>query len=79
LADEAAAYLQPLFYLERGWFAARAGVAGRRRTSRAATAIDLMGAAPLVSASTLAGGLGMAIKNATALLDSSPRRGLPSW
>ncbi len=70
LADEAADYLQLLFDLERGWFGARSAVAGRRRTSRAAAAIDLMAAAPLVSATTLAGGIGMAVKNATALLDS---------
>ena len=76
LADEAADYLQLLFDLERSWFAARAAVAGRRRTSRAAAAVDLMAAAPLVSASTLAGGLGMAVKNATALLDSFARAGI---
>ncbi len=69
LADEAADYLQLLLDLERGWFGARTAVAGRRRTSRAAAAVDLMAAAPLVSATTLAGGLGMAVKNATALLD----------
>ena len=76
LADEAADYLQLLFDLERGWFAARSAVAGRRRTSRAAAAIDLMAAAPLVSATTLAGGLGMAVKNATALLDAFARSGI---
>ena len=56
-----------LFDLERAWFAARTAVAGRRRTSRAALAVDLMAATPLVSATTLATGLGMAIKNAGAL------------
>lgn len=55
--------------LERAWFAARRAVAGRRRTSHAAAAIDLLAAAPLVSATSLAAGLDMAVKNAAALLD----------
>jgi hypothetical protein len=55
--------------MERGWLAARGQVAGRRSTSRAAAAVDILAAAPLVSATTLAAGLNMAIKNATALLD----------
>ena len=70
LADEAEDGLQMLFDLERAWLAARTAVAGRRRTSRAALAIDLMAATPLVSATTLAAGLGMAIKNAGALLEA---------
>jgi hypothetical protein len=76
LADEAADFLRLLADMERGWFAARAVVAGRRRTSRAAAAIDIMAAAPLVSATTLAGGLGMAVKNAAALLDSFAAAGI---
>jgi hypothetical protein len=69
LADEAADGLQLLLDMERSWFAARRAVAGRRRNSRAAAAIDILAAAPLVSASSLATGLGMAVKNAAALLD----------
>ena len=70
LADEAADGLQLLFDLERSWFAARcAAAAGRRSTSRAAAAIDILAVAPLASATTLAAGLGMAVKNAIALLD----------
>ena len=57
-----------LVALERAWRATRA-VAGRRRHSRAAAAVDLLAAAPLVSATSLAAGLGMAVKNATLLLD----------
>ena len=56
--------------MERAWFAARAAVASRRRTSRAAAAVDILAAAPLVSATSLAAGLGMAVKNAAALLDA---------
>ena len=68
LADEAAAALQLLLDLERAWLSARAAVAGRRRHSRAAGAVDLLAASPLLSASTLAAGLGMTVKNAGLLL-----------
>jgi len=76
LADEAADDLQLLFDMERVWFAARASVAGRRSTSRAAAAIDILAASPLASATTLAAGLGMAVKNATALLDEFAAAGI---
>ena len=69
LAQEAADGLALLAQLERHWFAARASVAGRRRDSRAAAAIDILAAAPLVSATTLGQALGMATNNATRLLD----------
>jgi hypothetical protein len=69
LADEAADGLALLVALERAWRAARRAVAGRRRHSRAAAAVDLLAAAPLFSATSLAAGLGMAVKNATQLLD----------
>jgi hypothetical protein len=68
LADEAADALQLLYSMERAWFTARAAVAGRRSNSRAAAAVDVLAASPLVSATTLAAGLGMAVKNAIALL-----------
>ena len=51
-------------------------VAGRRRHSRAAAAIDLLAAAPLVSATSLATGLGMAVKNAAALLEQFQKAGI---
>jgi hypothetical protein len=76
LAEEADDALRLLCDLERGWRAARAAVAGRRRNSRAAAAIDVLAAAPLVSASSLAAGLGMAVKNAAALLESFQEAGL---
>jgi hypothetical protein len=69
LAVEAEDALDLLFALERAWFAARTAVTGRRRNSRAASAVDILAAAPLVSATSLAAGLGMAVKNAAALLD----------
>jgi hypothetical protein len=54
--------------MERAWLTARRAVAGRRSNSRAAAAIDILAAAPLVSATSLAAGLDMAVKNATGLL-----------
>jgi len=68
LADEAEDGQQLLFELERAWLAARRQVAGRRSNSRAAVAVDVLAAAPLLSATSLAAGLGMAVKNAAALL-----------
>jgi hypothetical protein len=76
LAEEAADGLQLLLTLERSWFAARTAVGARRRNSRAAFAIDILAAAPIVSATTLAVGLGMAPKNAIALLDEFHQAGI---
>ncbi len=76
LADEAADALQLLCGMEQGWLSARAAVAGRRSTSRAAAAVDVLAMAPLVSATTLATGLGMAVKNAIALLDAFAEAGI---
>ena len=70
LAGEAADGMQLLMELERAWFAARAAVAGRRRHSRATAAVDILAATPLISATSLATGLGMAVKNAAALLEA---------
>ena len=69
IAGEAEDGLQLLTTLERAWFAARRAAAGRRRTSRAALAIDVLAAAPLVSATSLGRALGMAAKNAALLLE----------
>ena len=55
--------------LERAWFAARSAVAGRRRNSHAAAAVDILAATPLISATSLAAGLGVAVKSAIRLLD----------
>jgi len=69
LAAEAADGRQLLMDLERAWFEARAKVAGRRRDSHAAAAVDVLAAVPLISATSLAAGLGIAVKNAIRLLD----------
>jgi hypothetical protein len=68
LADEADDARQMLLDMERAWFSARRAVARRRSNSRAAAAIDMLAAAPLISATSLATGLGMAVKNALELL-----------
>ena len=76
LEDEAEDGLQLLANMERIWFAARRAAAGGRSDLRAGPAVDLMAATPLVSATSLASGLGMAVKNATALLDRFCRDGI---
>ena len=75
VAAEAGAALDLLVEMERRWLAARAAVAaGRRRTSRAPAAVDLLAAIPLVSATTLAAALAMSVKAACAILDELVRR-----
>jgi len=69
VAAEAADGRQLLLDLERAWFGARTQVAGRRRDSHAAAAVDRLAAVPLLSATSLAGGLGIAVKNAIRLLE----------
>ena len=69
LAREAEAGLDLLLALERAWFAARRAVASRRKSSHAGAVIDLLAATPVVSATTLAARLGIAVKNAIRLLD----------
>jgi hypothetical protein len=70
LAEEAQAGFTLLRLLEREWFVARSVIRNRRRDSHAAAAIDIMAAAPVVSATSLAHSLGIAVKNATLLLDA---------
>ncbi len=76
LAEEAEAGIALLRLLEQEWFAARSAVHDRRRDSHAAAAVDAMAAAPVLSATTLARGLGISVKNAAALLDSFVARGI---
>lgn len=70
LANEAEAGIALLRLLDREWVAARTAVRDRRRDSHAAAAVDVMAAAPVISTTSLAHGLGIAVKNAAALLDS---------
>ena len=76
LAEEATDERQLLAHLERAWQTARAAVAGRRRDSYAAAAVDILAATPLVSATSLAAGLGVAVKTAIRLLDELAAAGV---
>jgi hypothetical protein len=77
VAVEAEDWLDLLFAMDRAWRQARAAAAaGRRRNSRAALPIDVMAAAPLISATTLANALGMSIKSACVLLDQFCANGI---
>jgi hypothetical protein len=78
VADEAEDGIALLASLERQWVAARRAVAGRRRDSRAAAAVDILAAAPLVSATSLGLALGIATKNATRLLEGFVVLGIAS-
>jgi hypothetical protein len=78
LAAEAEDGIALLSTIERQWLAARRGVAGRRRDSRAGHAVDILAAAPLVSATSLGEALGMATKNATRLLEGFVVLGIAS-
>jgi hypothetical protein len=78
LAEEAEDGIALLSSLERQWLAARRAVAGRRRDSRAGHAVDILAAAPLVSATSLGQALGMATKNATRLLEGFVVLGIAS-
>ncbi|WP_287787897.1 hypothetical protein [Acidiphilium sp.] len=69
IAREAADGLDLLHTMERIWFEARRGMAGRRKDSHGAPAVDLLAAAPVLSATTLARILGIAVKNAIRILD----------
>jgi len=69
LAAEAIEGLHLLRVLERDWHAGRYAVRDRRRGSYAAAAVDVLAAAPVVSAPTLAAALGIAPKNAGRLLE----------
>jgi hypothetical protein len=78
VAQEAEDGITLLASLERHWFAGRRRRAGRRRDSRAAAAVDILAAAPLVSATSLGQALGMATKNATRLLEGFVVLGIAS-
>jgi len=66
---EAADSLDLLYIMEHAWFEARHSIAGRRKDSHVTAAVDLLAAAPLLSATTLARILGIAVKNAIRILD----------
>ncbi len=66
---EAADGLDLLYMMERAWFEARHSIVRRRKDSHVTSAVDLLAAAPVLSATTLARILGVAVKNAIRILD----------
>jgi hypothetical protein len=76
IEDEAANALDALYAMERAWFQARHSIAGHRKDSNMAAAVDLLAAAPLLSATTLAAILGIAIKSAIRILDALTTSGI---
>lgn len=76
LADEAEGIHARVIGIERQWHHARAHSGGRRCNSRAGTAIDLIAAFPLLSATRLAGLLGVSVKSAYLLLERFLAEGL---
>lgn len=69
LAAEAADCLGLLVTMERAWLEAQRAIAPRRKTSHATAAVDVLVAAPMISATSLARVPGIAGKNALRLLD----------
>jgi hypothetical protein len=69
LEREAGENLDLLVTMERRWFTARRAITGRRKSSHAAAAVDVLAAAPVISATSLARILGIVVKNALRLLD----------
>jgi len=78
LAGEATDYTEMLRSLERGWSTARARIPAQRSTSRAALAVDVMAATPLISATTLAKAIGTSIKLQPSCWTGSSARRSPS-
>lgn len=76
LADEAEGIHARVIGIEHQWHHARAHSGGRRSNSRADTAIDLIAAFPLLSATRLAGLLGVSVKSAYLLLEYFLAEGL---
>lgn len=70
IAREAEDGLDLLYTMERAWFEARRRIAGRRKDSHDAAAVDVLAASPVLSATTLARILGIAVKNAIRILDT---------
>lgn len=76
LESEAADGRQLLMDLEHAWFVARTAVAGRRRNSHVVAAVDVLAAVPLISATSLASGLDISVKNTIRLLDGLVAAGI---
>ncbi|MCX2567398.1 hypothetical protein OQ496_13155 [Acetobacter suratthaniensis] len=76
LEREAAGIRDMVHTLERSWRNARAQAGDQRRNSKAALAIDIIAAHPVISASTLAARLSVSVQAACVLLERFGERGL---
>jgi ribosomal protein S25 len=76
LEREAAGIRDMVHTLERSWRDARAQAGNQRRHSKAALAIDVIAAYPVISATTLAAKLSVSVQAAYVLLERFVERGL---
>lgn len=76
LEHEAAGIRDMVHTLERSWRDARAQAGDQRRNSKAALAIDIIAAHPVISATTLAARLSVSVQAACVLLERFVDRGL---
>ncbi|GAB3587007.1 hypothetical protein [Acetobacter peroxydans] len=76
LEHEAAGIRDMVHTLERSWRDARAQAGDQRRNSKAALAIDIIAAHPVISATTLAARLSVSVQAACVLLERFVERGL---
>lgn len=76
LEREAAGIRDMVHTLERAWRDARAQAGNQRRNSKAALAIDIIAAHPVISATTLAARLSVSVQAACVLLERFLDRGL---
>jgi hypothetical protein len=76
LEHEAAGIRDMVHTLERSWRDARAQAGAQRRNSKAALAIDIIAAHPVISATTLAARLSISVQAACVLLGRFVERGL---
>jgi hypothetical protein len=76
LEREAAGIRDMVHTLERSWRDARAQAGDQRRNSKAALAIDIIAAHPVISATTLAARLSVSVQAACVLLERFVDRGL---
>lgn len=76
LEREAAGIRDMVHTLERSWRNARAQAGDQRRNSKAALAIDIIAAHPVISATTLAARLSVSVQATCVLLERFVKRGL---
>ena len=76
IAAEAETQAQCTRDLDKAWKVARWAVSKKRKTSQTPAAVDILAASPALSATTLASHLGIAVKNASRILEDLVRDGV---